>query len=139
MINQELFLAASRGDVEKELKKHLRAFPPKGVVASDSFCVYKSLPLRHTRGILTFVFWGEIESCATGTKVHYRVRPGWDTLLFAALVLIILLVGVVYKFLGYDNTYFLLAGSAINVIFHISVFLQMIACISQFNETIKDS
>ena len=82
---------------------------------------------------------GEIESCATGTKVHYRVRPGWDSLLFAALLLIVLLVGVVYKFLGYDNTYFLLAGSAINVIFHISVFWQMIACISQFNETIKDS
>ena len=135
-IKRELRLESTYVSTLETLKKQLRTFPPTGTVSNEEFRLYKTVAPRHRRGYIIFTFSGKVTDCNTQTLVQYQVCPFGPTVLFAALLILLPLIGILRVLPEVSGT-FVLVCIAANVLFHLLVFEQMTMCVSRFEESLK--
>jgi hypothetical protein len=135
-IKRELRLESTYASTLETLKKQLLASPPTGTVCNEEFRLYKTVAPRHRRGYIVFAFSGKVTDCSTQTLVQYQVRPFGPTVLFAALLILLPLIGIL-RVLPEVSGSFVLVYIAANVIFYLLVFEQMKMCISRFEESLR--
>lgn len=137
-IKRELQLESSREHILEKLEKQRNAFPYMGIVGNNNFCLYRSAFPRYRREAIHFVFTGKVMTCGSQTQVQYYVRPNGMAILFAILMILPLIMGLLGFFPEIGGK-FILICVVINVIFHLIILEQIKTCITRFEQGLKKS
>lgn len=136
-IKRELQLESSRECILEKLEKQRNAFPYMGTVEKNDFCLYKSAFPRYRRESIIFVFTGKVTTCGSQTQVQYHVRPNGPAMMFAILMILPLIMGLLGFFPEIGEKLILICIT-INVIFYLIILEQIKTCITRFEQKLKE-